>query len=392
MSYNVDDVVLIKRSNGPTSLAKITGKHVYWVPKTDKINKLVRPSKQLPVGATVSVKDKDQIPIECVVTQMYNVQMLKDDLTLTDQGKTIPESHIVASMMPHLRGLKLLKLRNDLPDDIRAKMDKIEIDAMIENAANAPMNVKRLKLFMNKYQEYPEFIKKIREKLNSIILAHYGKYGNFKFHEGAHPEFIMNAFLYDPSKSEKRFKVLRIDGTQVTYHMFNEFNEPSREGPMTIGLDEFLRMPISAQNAYGWWTYIPIGEVYGFFPERDSEYDTDDDYNAKVNNYLEHLMKLFANKPHTEFFSVPIAAVPASSFPAASAASSPSEWNYRSTALKRKGVMNQIDSEPEPEPEPKKLRTGSSASNAGGSRKNTKSTHKRRICTKSKKSRKSKKH
>jgi hypothetical protein len=248
---------------------------------------------------------------------------------------------------------------------------------MIENAANAPMNVKRLKLFMNKYQEYPEFIKKIREKLNSIILAHYGKYGNFKFHEGAHPEFIMNAFLYDPPKSEKRFKVLRIDGTQVTYNMFNEFNEPSRE--MTIGLDEFLRMPISAQNAYGWWD-IPIGEVYGFFPERDSERDIDDNYNAKVNNYLEHLMKLFANKPHTEFFSVPIAAVPASSFPAASADSSPSEWNYRSTALKR----NQIDSEPEPEP--KQLRKVSSA---GGSRKNTKSTHKRRICTKFKKSRKS---
>jgi hypothetical protein len=284
-------------------------------------------------------------------------------------------------MMPHLRGLKLLKLRNDLPDDIRAKMDKIEIDAMIENAANAPMNVKRLKLLMNKYQEYPEFIKKIREKLNSIILAHYGKYGNFKFHEGAHPEFIMNAFLYDPSKSEKRFKVLRIDGTQVTYHMLNEFNEPSRE--MTIGLDEFLRMPISAKNAYGWWN-IPIGEVYGFFPERDLERGTEDVYNAKVNNYLEHLMKLFANKPHTEFFSVPIAAVPASSFPAASAASSPN----RSTALKR----NQIDSEPKPEPKPKQLRTGSSASHHdGGSRKNTKSTHKRRICTKSKKSKKSRK-
>jgi|688.fasta_scaffold187336_3 hypothetical protein len=374
MSYNVDDVVLIKRSNGSTSLAKITGKNIFWVPKTD-INKLVRPPQQLPVGATVSVKvkDKDQT--------MYNVQMLNDDLTPTDQGKTIPESHIVASMMPHLRGLKLLKLRNDLPDDIRAKMDKIEIDAMIENAANAPMNVKRLKLLMNKYQEYPEFIKKIREKLNSIILAHYGKYGNFKFHEGAHPEFIMNAFLYDPSKSEKRFKVLRIDGTQVTYHMLNEFNEPSRE--MTIGLDEFLRMPISAKNAYGWWN-IPIGEVYGFFPERDLERGTEDVYNAKVNNYLEHLMKLFANKPHTEFFSVPIAAVPASSFPAASAASSPN----RSTALKR----NQIDSEPKPEPKPKQLRTGSSASHHdGGSRKNTKSTHKRRICTKSKKSKKSRK-
>lgn len=403
MSYNVDDVVLIKRSNGPTSLAKITGKHVYWVPKTD-INKLVRPLEQLPVGATVSVKvkDKDQIQIECVVTQMYNVQMLNDDLTPTDQGKTIPESHIVASMMPHLRGLKLLKLKNDLPHDIRMQMDENEIDEMIENAANAPMNVKKLKLFMNKYQAYPAFIKKIREKLNSIILTHYGKYGKFKFHEGAHPEFIMNAFLYDPPKSENRFKVLRIDGNQVTYQpSYDMLNKPSRDkGPMTIGLDEFLKMRISAQNDYGLWTYIQIGEVYRFFPERDSEYDTDV-YNDKVNNYLEHLMKLFANKPHTEFFSVPIAAVPVPASTAASSASSSSTpidsewWKFRSAELRRRSAeSNRRKSVKEIMSEillnPPKLRKVSSASHHdGGSRKNPKSTHKRRVY---KKSRKSKKH
>ena len=407
MSHNLGDLVQIKRSNDTTSLARIIDKPIYWVStKMDKVQ-LIRPSSTVPVvGDTVRVKDKEQNPIECVVTQMYKVQILKDDLTHTGQDKTIPESDIVASMVPHFRGLNFLKLKNDLPHDIRMQMDENEIDEMIENAANAPMNVKKLKLFMNKYQAYPAFIKKIREKLNSIILTHYGKYGKFKFHDGAHPEFIMNAFLYDPPKSENRFKVLRIDGNQVTYQpSYDMLNKPSRDkGPMTIGLDEFLKMRISAQNDYGLWTYIPIGEVYRFFPERNSDYDTDDDYNDKVNNYLEHLMKLFANKPHTEFFSVPIAAVASTAASSASSSSTPidSEWwkfrsaelRRRSAELKRRKSVKEIMSEILLNP-PKLRKVSSVSHHDGGSRKKPKSTHKRRVYKKSKKSRnsrKSKKH
>jgi hypothetical protein len=155
--------------------------------------------------------------------------------------------------------------------------------------------------------------------------------------------------MYNPWKDEKRFKVLRIDGNQVTYQPYR--NDEPDGTPKKIGLDEFLNIRINAQNNYGWWKNIPIREVYRFFPDRDDDYDTDDSYNAKVDHYLAHLMSAFAKKPDTEFFSVPIeAAVPAS---AASAAAS---------------------------------------SDAGGSRKNMKSTQKQRMYKKSRKSKKSRKH
>jgi hypothetical protein len=290
MSHNIDDVVLINRSDESTSLARIVAQPVYYV--KNGTNAVYKKSEN-PVGTMV----KDEKNNVYIATQVYAVLLLNDDLTHTGKGKIITKSDIVESMMPHFRGVKLLKIKNDLPDDIRMKIDEIEINGMNINADNAPINIKKLKLFMNKYRAYPYFIKKkIKETLKSIILSNYGKYGKFKFHNGAHPEFIMNAFIYNPWESEERFKILRIDGTQVTVALTGL--------PMTIGLDEFLKTRITAQTPYG-WRELPIGEVYGFFPERDLEYDTDDLYNEKLDTYLGHLMTVFAKKPPTDFFSVP---------------------------------------------------------------------------------------
>ena len=203
---------------------------------------------------------------------------------------------------------------------------------------------------MNEYKNDPILLAKIKDKLHAIILANYGRSAHgFHFHNGAHPEWFMNAFIYNPRKTEYRFEVLRVDGNQVTYQPY-QHNKPVGE-PIKIGLDEFLKIRISAQDNYNRWKDIPIGEVYRIFPERDDEFDTDESYNAKVDDYLAHLMSTFAKKPDTEFFSVPIeAAVPAS--PASGAAAS---------------------------------------SDAGGSRKNMKSTRKQRMYKKSRKCRKSKK-
>ena len=164
-------------------------------------------------------------------------------------------------------------------------------------------NVKKLKLFMRKYQDDPDLVEKIRHKLGSIIRDYYRRGGPFDFNGGAHPEYIMNSFIYNPWKDETRFKVLRIDGNQVTYQPYRN-NEPYGTQIIT-DLDDFLKIPISAQTHSGIWSRIPIGEVYRFFPERDSDSHTDESYNANVNNYLENLMITFAKKPDTEFFSVP---------------------------------------------------------------------------------------
>lgn len=142
-------------------------------------------------------------------------------------------------------------------------------------------NIEKLKLLMSKYKDDPGLVGIIRHKLGSIIGEYYGKGAWFEFHKGAHPEYIMNSFIYNPKP------VLRIDGNQVTY-------QPHRKGnpviePVKIGLDEFVK--------------LPIGEVYGFFP--DPGFDTTvKSYNAKVNNYLKQLMETFAKKP-AGFFSTP---------------------------------------------------------------------------------------
>jgi|688.fasta_scaffold03453_5 hypothetical protein len=163
-------------------------------------------------------------------------------------------------------------------------------------------NVEKLKLFMNKYQSDPELLEKISEKLNSIIRNYHAKHGHIGFHDGAHPEYVLNAFIYNPSKTEKRFKVLGINRTQVTYQPLR--NENPDGLPITIGLDAFLKTRITAQTEHGFWREIPIGEVYGVFPCR-CEYDTDHSYDAKVNYYLERLMTVFAKNPSSEVFSVP---------------------------------------------------------------------------------------
>lgn len=102
--------------------------------------------------------------------------------------------------------------------------------------------------------------------------------------EGADPVWVMN-------KLTRNSMVTNIVGTQVTYHPYTKFHKLSTD-TLTIGLDKFLRMPILVQNDYNQWKYTPIGEVYKFFPAR-LEHDTEEDYDDKVNDYLEKLMIAF---------------------------------------------------------------------------------------------------
>ena len=176
---------------------------------------------------------------------------------------------------------------------LRSEINQMLISKQLKIAT---MNVKKLKLFMNKYKDDPDLVEKIRHKLGLIISEYYSRDEWFKFYNGAHPEYIMNSFIYNPRKDETRFKILRIDGNQVTYQPYHN-NEPVGE-PIKIGLNEFLEIRISDQP-------IPIGEVYSFFPARNPGFDTDASYNKKVNDYLGRLMESFANKPATEFSSVP---------------------------------------------------------------------------------------
>lgn len=197
-----------------------------------------------------------------------------------------------------------------------AKTPKSELDKRLlkKELKIAMKTVKRLKLFMNKYKDDPGLVEKIKNKLNLIIgelvwfSRYYSRGGLLEVHKGAHPEYIMNSFIYNPEKDEKRFKVLRIDGNKVTYQPYCN-NEPVGK-PIKLGLDEFLKTGISVAfgprgTEPGFSIDVPIGEVYKFFPKRDYVDDTVETYNAKVDEYLEYLMRIFANKPATEFFSAP---------------------------------------------------------------------------------------
>lgn len=288
------DVVLIRRSNS-TRLARIIAKPIHYVNvKTNAVSK----ATTRPLG-TLAKDNEGANANVFAATECYKVQFLNDDLTPTDQGKIITKSDIVASMTPHFRGMKLLELKHSLPADIRVMMDEAEIDAMSD--ANERTNVMRLKLFMNRYKSNHALLEKIKLKLNSIMLSNYESFHSF--HGGAHPEWVMNAFIYNPNERETRFKVMRMDGNQVTYQPY-VYNAP-QGGPITIGLDAFLKLGINQQNRYGMWKSTPIGEVYRILPERDEE-DIDEMYdNAKVNNYLEQLMVVFAHKPSSILSSVP---------------------------------------------------------------------------------------
>jgi|688.fasta_scaffold196301_2 hypothetical protein len=188
-----------------------------------------------------------------------------------------------------------LELQKTTPSELKKKLLEKESEIVMKN-------VKKLKLFMRKYHYDSDLVEKIMHKLDSIIRNYYRRDGLFDFNEGAHPEYIMNSFIYNPRKHETRFKVLRIDGNQVTYQPYR--NDEPNGNARTTGLDEFLKVTITAQTDSGFWRSIPIGEIYRFFPDR-SEFDTDESYNEKVAGYLEQLMTIFAKKPDTAFFSVP---------------------------------------------------------------------------------------
>jgi hypothetical protein len=295
------DIVAIKRTNGSISTAKIIEMPVHYV-QDGNTGVVIAKTDDKPVGTRV----KGTKNIGYTAAPVYKVQILNDDLkTPTDQVKIVTNHNIVASMEPHLRGVRLLKMKSALPDDITMTMDEMDVDKMTSAPVDAVRNIQRLKLFMNKYRSYPTMLEKIKKKLQTIIMVNYRK----SLHDGAHPEFIMNAFVYNPSGREDRFKVLRMDGNQVTVAMFNR-DFQRYDAPTTIGLDAFLKRGISAKSNYGFWKHIPIGEVYGILPERGCEEETDDVYEDRINKYLTRLMGVFANKPSTELFSVPQSSAP----------------------------------------------------------------------------------
>ena len=227
-----------------------------------------------------------------------------------------------------------------------AKTPKSELDKrLLKKELEIVMKtVKKLKLFMNKYKDDPGLVEKIKNKLNLMVgnldwySVYYCRDGRLceqrqvtaetwplRTNTGAHPEYIMNVFIYNPPKGEKRFKVLRIDGNKVTYQPYRN-NEPVGE-PIKLGLDEFLKTGISVAfgadgmmimydgsigalagprgTEPGFLRDVPIGELYKIFPKRGYVDDTVETYNARVDEYLEYLMRIFANKPATEFFSAP---------------------------------------------------------------------------------------
>ena len=391
MSYEKGNIVHIKRSNGAISLAKIIDTPVHWVKDRTNgtINEISKIPSDKPVGARAKDKDAKHTYTSTLV---YRVQILKDDLTPTEQGKLITKFEIVESMTP--QRINYSELKNELPIEIQMKIDEHAIDALeIRDVDNITDNLKLLKLYMHKYKTIPRLLAKIKEKLNSMMLQNNGFFHNF--HGGAHPEWIMNTFIYNPRKN-RYFKLLRIDGNQVTVQMQH------KSDPIRMGLDEFLRTEINDRTVHQMRTEAMIGEIYRILPEYN-EYDLDE-----RGIYLAHLMEVFEKKPSgepsSEFFSVPIEEpVPASSFPA-SAASSVRASAARSffpaaditpkhplfpTSLQKplrimKTAMDELVQKPP------KLRNVSS--HDGGSRKNMKSTRKQRMYKKSRKSRKSRKH
>lgn len=252
--------------------------------------------------------DDDEHDRGIFLSEMDHDQTATNKLKETDAAWVDSlKEHEQTDCKEYTRFKRQLEHQKETPGELKKKLHGKELEIVMRN-------VKRLKLLMNKYKDDPVLVKKIRKKLNAIIgdlfwhSEYYGRGGRFGFHEGAHPEYIMNLFIYNPQKDEKRFKVLRIDGNKVTYQPYRN-NEPVGE-PITIGLDEFLKTGISVEfaprgNDPGFSLNIPIGEVYGIFPKRDYIDDTVESHNAKVDDYLEHLMRTFAKKPATEFFSVP---------------------------------------------------------------------------------------
>jgi len=197
-----------------------------------------------------------------------------------------------------------LELANTPKSELNKRLLKKELKIVMKT-------VKKLKLFMNKYKDDPDLVEKIKDKLNLIIgdsfwhSKYYSRGGLLGSHEGAHPEYIMNSFIYNPQKDETRFKVLQIDGVQVTYQPYRN-NEPVGE-PVKIGLDEFLKKGLSVEfmrSGVSFSEDVPIGEEYKIFPKRDYVDETVESHNAKVDDYLEHLMRTFTKKP-AGFFSAP---------------------------------------------------------------------------------------
>lgn len=185
----------------------------------------------------------------------------------------------------------------------RGGLRQSEINEMLigKQLKIATMNVKKLKLFMNKYKDDPNLVEKIRPKLDSIIREYYGRDQWFGVEFGAHPEYIMNKFIYNPTENG-HFKLLRIDGNQVTYQ------EPSGK-PIKVGLDEFLKKEIPDRTVHHIRDHAMIGEIYGILPAYNEVVPSSFPGGTREVAYLQYLMDVFDKKPSgqpsSEFFSVP---------------------------------------------------------------------------------------
>ncbi len=88
---------------------------------------------------------------------------------------------------------------------------------------------------------------------------------------------------------EQQYRVNSIDGNQITYVTL------SRSIINTTTLDKFLKLTISAINNSNAWKYLPIGEVYSIFPDRNEEED-DESYKERVDQYCLELNEFMETK------------------------------------------------------------------------------------------------
>lgn len=324
MSYAVGEMVLIKRSNGTTSPAKIIDKSNRFV--NIKNGSISTTTTDLAIGTHIQDKTGNVFK----VTACYKVTLYDDKFNPIDT-KPILTCNIVHS----LRDIYFSRL----PDDIQWKINSAWVDSLNEYdqtdckeykdfearltddavptsyllpsdetlAAEkkkkmlhekkleiVKKNVEKLKLFMIKYKDDLNLVKKIRDKLNTIIRNYYGKGEPFEFNGGAHPEYLMNIFIYNPSLENNRFKVLRINKNQVTYQLYEtkyvngKVNYTLTGETKTDPLDKFLK----------------DFKMFDFFPNNDPQ-STPETNEWNVNKYLYHLMETFEKKPDIEFLSVP---------------------------------------------------------------------------------------
>jgi hypothetical protein len=82
------------------------------------------------------------------------------------------------------------------------------------------------------------------------------------------------------------YHVKSIDGNKIVYD--NKKQDGVWSDPIETTLGAFLRLEIPTVSNSNRWKYLPIGEVYSFFPDRNEDND-EDSYEETVNEYCSEL-------------------------------------------------------------------------------------------------------